>query len=178
MKRNDPTMAPRASAQGADRAAERGDEPLPAPPPLSQRAPVPAAAGAGEITIIQQIAIAPVEPERSDDPLARSGRGAQRLAKHTLVLIGELDRGSTHTLEAEIERLCEAGVAAITLDLTKLSGIDSSGVAVIAFRSGWCRRRGHDLALIPGPRAVQRAFERAGVAQALRFTNAEADAEN
>jgi anti-anti-sigma factor len=90
-------------------------------------------------------------------------------AMHTLVLTGELDRVSAHTLEAAIEQLCEAGVAGITLDLRRLSRIDSTGVAVIAFRSGSCRRRGHEFALIPGPWFIQRAFALAGLTERLPF---------
>ena len=88
---------------------------------------------------------------------------------HTLVLTGELDRSSAHALEAEIERLCEEGVTGITLDLRELAYIDSIGVAVIAFRSGLCRRRGYDFALIPGSRLIDRAFEQAGVTALLPF---------
>lgn len=88
---------------------------------------------------------------------------------HTLVLIGDLNRASAHTLEAEIERLCEAGTSGITLDLSKLTSIDSIGVAVIAFRSKLCQRRGYDFALIPGPRIIQRAFELAGLTDRLPF---------
>ncbi|HMH46386.1 MAG TPA: STAS domain-containing protein, partial [Solirubrobacteraceae bacterium] len=73
---------------------------------------------------------------------------------HTLVLMGELDRCSAHTLEAEIERL-EGATSAITLDLSKLTHIDSTGVAVIAFRSGLCQRRGYGVALIRGPSFIQ-----------------------
>ena len=81
---------------------------------------------------------------------------------HTLVLLGELDRASTVTLEAAIEGLCEREVGGITLDLSGLCYIDATGVAVIAFRCGWCRRRGCEFALLPGPPAVQHAFQRAG----------------
>jgi anti-anti-sigma factor len=90
-------------------------------------------------------------------------------AMHTLVLLGELDRASAHTLEAEIERLCEAGRSGITLDLGKLAYIDATGVAVIVFRCRLCQRRGYDFALIPGPPFVQHAFELAGVAERLPF---------
>jgi anti-anti-sigma factor len=88
---------------------------------------------------------------------------------HTVILTGELNRRSAHTLEAEIERLCDEGVTGITLDLRELTHIDSTGVAVIAFRCGLCKRRGFDFALIPGSRLVHRAFERAGVADFLPF---------
>jgi anti-anti-sigma factor len=90
-------------------------------------------------------------------------------AMHTLVLLGELDRASAHTLEAEIEQLCEAGRSGITLDLSKLAYIDATGVAVIVFRCRLCQRRGYDFALIPGPPFVQHAFELAGVAERLPF---------
>jgi anti-anti-sigma factor len=88
---------------------------------------------------------------------------------HTLVLIGELDRVSAHTLEAEIEQLCESGTGGITLDLSRLSYIDATGVAVIAFRSRLCQRRGYEFALIPGSWFIQRAFELAGVVDHLPF---------
>jgi anti-anti-sigma factor len=86
---------------------------------------------------------------------------------HTLVLSGELTHRSAHALEVEIERLCAAGVTAITIDLRELAGIDPIGVAVIAFRSGLCKRRGYDFTLIAGSRHVRRAFELAGVAYLL-----------
>lgn len=82
---------------------------------------------------------------------------------HTLVLTGELTHRSAPTLEVEIERLCAEGVTGITLDLRKLSQIDATGVAVIAFRNGLCRRRGYEFALIPRTSLMRRAFEQAGV---------------
>jgi anti-anti-sigma factor len=88
---------------------------------------------------------------------------------HTLILLGELDRTSAPTLEAAIEQLCETETAQITVDLSRLSYIDATGVAVLAFRCGWCERRGGTVALVPGTRPVQRAFELAGMADRLPF---------
>jgi anti-anti-sigma factor len=88
---------------------------------------------------------------------------------HTLIPTGELSHRTAHALEAEIERLCEEGVTGITLDLRELTRIDSTGVAVIAFRAGLCKRRGYEFALIPGSRSIHRAFEQAGVADLLQF---------
>jgi anti-anti-sigma factor len=82
---------------------------------------------------------------------------------HTIVLTGELNHRSAYTLEVEIERLCEEGVTGITLDLRELAQIDSIGVAVIAFRRGFCERHGYDFAIIPGSQPVRRVFEQAGV---------------
>lgn len=92
---------------------------------------------------------------------------------HTLVLVGELDRRSAATLEAEIEWAYDAGADAITLDLSGLTYIDVSGVAVVEFRRGWCERRGCRFALIPAAPPVQRAFERAGTIEALPFVEAD-----
>jgi anti-anti-sigma factor len=88
---------------------------------------------------------------------------------HTLILTGELTHGSAHMLEVEIERLFEEGVTSITLDLRQLTHIDPLGVGVIAFRCRLCKRQGHGISLIPGPRCVQRAFEEAGVVDELPF---------
>ncbi len=88
---------------------------------------------------------------------------------HTLVLTGELTHRSAHSLEVEIERLCEEGVTDITLDMRDLKRIDPVGVAVIAFRCGLCEKRGYGFRLIRGSRGVQRAFEQAGVSEMLPF---------
>ena len=105
----------------------------------------------------------PASKEASFVPVSVSAR------THTLILTGELDRRSAHALEAEIERLCEERVTGITLDLRKLTYIDSIGVAVIAFRCGLCQRRGYEFALIRGSQSVHRAFEQAGVSELLPF---------
>lgn len=89
---------------------------------------------------------------------------------HTLVLAGELDRVSAPVLETEIERLCEQGVVALTLDLRTLSEIDAVGVAVIVHRCGWCARRGcrmSVLAVDAGP--VQSAFAKADASKRVEF---------
>ncbi len=104
-------------------------------------------------------------PAPSDTRFAATGRAWT----HTLILTGELDRGSANALEAAIDRLCEEGVTGIRLDLRRLAYIDWTGVAVIAFRCGLCQRRGYDFTLIPGPRSIHRVFERAGVVDRLPF---------
>lgn len=82
---------------------------------------------------------------------------------HTLIPTGRLDLHSAPVLEAEIERLCDDGVTSLVLDLRELAYVDSTGLAVIAFRCELCKRRGCDLSLIPGSRLMQRAFEELGV---------------
>jgi anti-anti-sigma factor len=82
---------------------------------------------------------------------------------HTLIPTGRLDRTSAAVLEAELERLYDAGITAVVLDLRELTYLDATGVAVLAFRSQLCKRRGTELHLIPGSRLMRRAFEAAGV---------------
>jgi anti-anti-sigma factor len=101
------------------------------------------------------------------ETVGRRGRSRLHLAserswQHTLVLTGTLDRRSAAELEEEIECLCEEGVTSLTLDLRLLEEMDATGVQVIAFRSTLCRRRGHELAVIPGSAAIQRALVEAG----------------
>lgn len=81
---------------------------------------------------------------------------------HTLVLTGELDRVSAPVLETEIERLCQEGVLALTLDLRSLERIDASGAAVVVHRCGWCERRGCEVTLLTDAPALQRALALAG----------------
>jgi len=119
--------------------------------------------------------------EAAANPIAETGRLREpaehgvrvatltsvRPRTHTLVLEGELHHRSAHILEGEIERIIADGATSITLDLSKLTYIDSIGVAVIAFRCGLCRRRGYELTVIAGSRFVHRALEQAGVTELL-----------
>lgn len=109
-------------------------------------------------------------------PARASGRPrpASKRAMHTLLLSGSLDRSSTYTLEAEIERLCESGVRELTLDLAQLAGIDFTGAAVIAFRRKWCGRRGCELSVVGGTPEIRLAFTAAGVGEL--FCDEHADA--
>jgi anti-anti-sigma factor len=88
---------------------------------------------------------------------------------YKLVLVGELDGFSAATLEAAIEGLCETEVAGITLDLSKLTHIDATGVAVIVFRCGWCQRHGYEFSLVRGPASIQAAFAQADALRRLPF---------
>jgi anti-anti-sigma factor len=108
--------------------------------------------------------------------LREAGSAPRQVARrmHTLVLTGSLDSGSVRQLEAELERLCEEGVTGITLDLRGLTHIEAIGVSVVAFRCGLYQRRGYDFVLIRGSRAVQRAFEAAGLIELLPFADAAA----
>ncbi len=132
-----------------------------------RRAPSP---GAGDRTLSAFIDNRLTQPTESR---SRPALASVRPWTHTLRLTGDLHRQSVHILEAEIERLCDEGVTGITLDLRGLTTIDPIGVAVIAFRSGLCERRGYDFGLIPGPQLIQSAFEQAGLDDSLPFYEGE-----
>jgi anti-anti-sigma factor len=89
----------------------------------------------------------------------------------TLMLGGELDVASAPTLHRTIAEICgdEPAPMAITLDLSGLVFIDSTGLAEIILTSKLCDRDGHDFTLIRGPRSVQRLFELTGLIDALPF---------
>jgi anti-sigma B factor antagonist len=95
----------------------------------------------------------------------------------TLVLSGELDIAAAAGLQHTNTRLCAAdGTRALTLDLSRIVFIDSSGLAAVVYASRLCERRGYDFAVIPGPQAVHRVFELTGLAEVMPFRTGTADA--
>lgn len=87
----------------------------------------------------------------------------------SLLLGGELGIASAPRLQDAITRLCAQGASALTLDLSRLVLIDSSGLAAIVYASRLCERDGCELTLVPGPASVQRVFEISGLAPLLPF---------
>ena len=86
-----------------------------------------------------------------------------------LLLGGELDIASAPRLQKEISRLCDGGVSSLTLDLSGLQFMDSTGLAAIVYASRLCDRHDCELALVPGPEIVQQVFELTGLAELLPF---------
>jgi anti-anti-sigma factor len=80
---------------------------------------------------------------------------------HTLLLSGELDMSVGDELETAIVSCANA--ASLTLDLSQLTFMDSTGLTLILLASDLCKARGIAFALVPGPRQVQRVFEIAGL---------------
>jgi anti-sigma B factor antagonist len=110
----------------------------------------------------------------------RTGNSAARLLRepleiqdvgsgddHTLVLSGELDMAAEDELETAIVSCAEA--ARLTLDLSQLTFMDSTGLTLILLADDLCKAHGIAFALVPGPRQVQRVFEIAGVLDRLPF---------
>jgi anti-anti-sigma factor len=83
--------------------------------------------------------------------------------------IGELDLDTVPALAAEIAHVREAGCPRVIIDLSELTFLDSSGLRLVLDSYAEARRDSHTLALIPGPRAVQRVFELTGTSEQLPF---------
>jgi anti-sigma B factor antagonist len=98
--------------------------------------------------------------------------------RRTLRLSGELDAASVPVLHRAISRICEspAEPTSVTLDLSGLMFIDSTGLAEIVLTALRCEHDGRELSLIRGPRAVQRLFELTGTIDALPFQQVQTEA--
>jgi anti-sigma B factor antagonist len=90
-------------------------------------------------------------------------------ARHTLLLIGEMDFVTAPTLEARVVALCAAGACEILLDLTELSFIDSRGLMAILLSRKRCESRRCELSMTRGQDPVQRLFELTGFIHKLPF---------
>jgi len=86
---------------------------------------------------------------------------------HTLILSGELDMAAEDELEMAIISCAKA--ARLTLDLSQLTFMDSTGLTLILLADDLCKVHGIAFAVVPGPRQVQRVFEIAGVLDSLPF---------
>ena len=73
--------------------------------------------------------------------------------------IGELDLYSADVLEREVVRLRAAGHDRIVVDLHGVEFIDSTGLRLLIGLHRAAQREGRSLALVAGPRPVQRIFE-------------------
>jgi anti-anti-sigma factor len=85
-----------------------------------------------------------------------------------VVLSGELDLAGVAQLESAIERARAAG-SIVTIDLTNLDFIDSSGLRVLVGLHNAATRDEFEYTLIAGPPAVHRAFVLSGLDQTLTF---------
>jgi anti-sigma B factor antagonist len=88
----------------------------------------------------------------------------------TAVITGKLDMPATFTTEPALEGVLERpGLRSFTLDLTRLTFIDSVGIGVVIRLAAELQARGIPLRILPGPAPVQRVFTTAGLAHTLSF---------
>ncbi len=87
-----------------------------------------------------------------------------------LALAGELDLATVHRVKAALEDLEHSPPRRLVIDLSALSFLDSTGLAVFVGLSKRCQDNGGPtLEIRPGPPAVQRLFKLVGAADRLPF---------
>jgi len=90
---------------------------------------------------------------------------------HIVALSGELDLATADVVEAELERVEASDAAAIVLDLSGLTFMDSTGVRLLIQAHARSRADANRLTLRRGPAAVQRVMELSGVDVLLPFAD-------
>jgi anti-anti-sigma factor len=95
-----------------------------------------------------------------------------RDGRHTLQLSGELDLAVAARLEATILGFCGDGVSGITLDLSQLTFMDSSGLRAVLRAQELCAEHGHEFLVMPGSGQVQRLLELTGTDDVLPLADA------
>jgi anti-sigma B factor antagonist len=79
-----------------------------------------------------------------------------------LRLLGELDLAAVEPLQDELDRLCSNRLSMLTVDLSELDFVDSTGLHLLMRLRTRCERQQLGLRFIPGPPAVQRLFRITG----------------
>jgi anti-anti-sigma factor len=88
----------------------------------------------------------------------------------TVPVVGEFEMATTFTVEPALERAMDLpGLRRLTLDLSDVTFLDSTGLGVVLRLASDLPGRGVELRIVPGPPEVQRVFETAGLADALPF---------
>jgi anti-sigma B factor antagonist len=119
--------------------------------------------------MFRQHAVHPAEAETLHAPrefLIRSRRAGD---VHLVAVIGELDRDSAPTFEAELKRVEATDARQIVVDLSGLAFIGSDGLKVFINANARSRRSGDRLTLARASDEVQSTFEVAGLLSRLPF---------
>ena len=92
---------------------------------------------------------------------------------HTVVALrGELDIVAEGELAAGLALVLATEPSVLTVDLRALEFLDSTGLRALLQLRTDCEAKGCRLQLIPGPPAVQRAFEVSGISGQFTMTDA------
>jgi anti-anti-sigma factor len=103
------------------------------------------------------------------------GRPQLELEEHrfegrcALALRGELDMASAPALDAALRRLCTDATDLLTLDLSELTFMDSTGLRTLLLAGELCQQSACKLSVVPGPPQIQRLFEVTGMLGRLPF---------
>jgi anti-anti-sigma factor len=90
----------------------------------------------------------------------------------TVSLSGELDLAGVKALDDALRAARDEG-GPMTIDLSELEFIDSSGLGVLVRFNNAATAAGFEYAVIAGPEAVHRAFVLSGLDQMLPFAPAQ-----
>jgi anti-anti-sigma factor len=90
-------------------------------------------------------------------------------ARRTLVLTGELDMACAPVLDSTLRRICSDRTEAITLDLSGLTFMDSTGLRTVLLAKELCEQHDCEFMLTPGSPQIQRLFEVTGLVERLPF---------
>jgi len=82
-----------------------------------------------------------------------------------LSLAGELDIASAPLLERAVDDVDRP----LVIDLAEVTFMDSTGLRALLLARQQAQNGGHELALRPGPRQVQRVFELSGTLERFQF---------
>lgn len=86
--------------------------------------------------------------------------------------VGEIDIATIGQLRERLDEVTSDDITRLVLDLRETTFCDSTGVHFAVDAERWTAQRRIPFAIIPGPRAVQRTFEVAGLAAQLPFVDA------
>jgi len=85
--------------------------------------------------------------------------------------IGEIDIATAPVVEAHLSELTAAGFKQVTLDLSAVRFLDSTGLRMILEWDARSRADGFSFGLVPGPPPVQRLFELTNTTEMLSFSD-------
>jgi anti-anti-sigma factor len=105
--------------------------------------------------------MSPLQPFRIEH--AVSGR------RQVLMLSGELDMAASTQLEATLASLPGDGVSELTVDLSRLTFMDSAGLHTVLNARAFCVSHGAEFSLVGGPPNIQRLFEITGLLDVMGF---------
>ncbi len=109
----------------------------------------------------------PRSPSDMAPPADLDVRTADDATRFTITLEGDLDLATVAKLRDAIAEACTSKRPEVTLDLTGLAFLDSSGIHAILELHAAATDEGRQLTVIPGPGRVQRALEVAGLSGLL-----------
>ncbi|HEX3326581.1 MAG TPA: STAS domain-containing protein [Actinomycetota bacterium] len=82
---------------------------------------------------------------------------------------GELEISTTATLDRELQKALDGKASTVTLDLSDLSFVDSTGLRLLINAASHARANGTRLRMRDGSQAVKRALEVTGLDRSLPF---------